>query len=255
WQMGLFQQDEPMINFIKVAHRGASGSCPENTRLAFEKALEARADMIEMDCQLSQDGQVVVIHDERLDRTARVKGWVKGKTLRQLKKLDVGAWFKKSFRGERILTLEEAMEIVAGRADVVIDIKQVAKGPLGIELKILFILSAYSYLGRAVISSSDYRTLRRVRELAPRAQIGIIYGPSTRDNALLAVKELKAHSIHIEKSLATPTLLEQASRLGLTTFVWTVNEVTEMQKFLSLGIDGIISDYPEKFWKIRLKKK
>jgi glycerophosphoryl diester phosphodiesterase len=94
-----------------------------------------------------------------------------------------------------------------------------------------------------------------VRELAPGARIGILYGPSTKDNALLAVKELKAHSLHIEKSLVTPTLLEQASRLGLTTFVWTVNEVTEMQKFLSLGVDGIISDYPEKFWKIRIRKR
>ena len=91
-----------MANFIKIAHRGSSGSYPENTRLAFEKALEAGADMIEMDCQLSKDGHVVVFHDERLNRTAKVKGYVKGKTLKQLKKLDVGAWCKRSFKGQRI---------------------------------------------------------------------------------------------------------------------------------------------------------
>ena len=244
-----------MINFIKIAHRGSSGSCPENTRTAFEKAIEARVDMIEIDCQLSKDGQVVVFHDERLDRTARVKGWVRGKTLKQLKTLDVGAWFKKSFKGEKILTLEEAMQIVAGKADVNVEIKQVPKGPLGIELKILFILSAFGYLGRAIISSFDCRTLRRVRELAPGARIGILYDSRTKDNPLQAAKELKAHSLHIEKDLATPALLDKAGQLGLTTFVWTVNEVTEMQTFLSLGADGIISDYPEKFWKIRIRKR
>src|SRR3989338_11084735 len=107
-----------MADFIKIAHRGSSGSYPENTRLSFEKAIEAVADMIEMDCQLSKDGHVVVFHDERLDRTAKAKGFVKSKTLQQLKKLDVGAWFKKSFKGERILTLEEVMEIAAGKVDL-----------------------------------------------------------------------------------------------------------------------------------------
>src|ERR1041384_251886 len=90
-----------MGGFIKIAHRGSSGSYPENTRIAFEKAIEAQADMIEMDCQLSKDGHVVVFHDERLNRTAKTSGWVKSKSLQQLKKLDIGAWLKKSFRGDR----------------------------------------------------------------------------------------------------------------------------------------------------------
>ena len=244
-----------MANFIKIAHRGSSGSYPENTRLAFEKAIETRVDMIEMDCQLSKDGLVVVIHDERLDRIAGVKGSVKGKTLKQLKKLDVGAWFKKSFKGERILTLEEAMEIVAHKVDLNVEIKHVPHGPLGIELKILFILSHYGYFKRSIISSFDYRTLRRVRELAPEARIGILHEAGIKDNPFQVARELNAHSLHVEKGLATPDLLTKSRQLGLTTFVWTVNEVSEMQKFLSLGVDGIISDFPEKFWKIKLRKR
>ena len=244
-----------MAAFIRVAHRGSSGSYPENTRIALEKAIEAGVDMVEVDCQLSKDGHVVVIHDERLDRTAKVKGYVTGKNLSQLKKLDVGAWFKKSFKGQRILTLEEVMKIVDGSVDLNVEIKAATRGPLGIELKILFILSQYGYLDRSVLSSFDYRTLRRVRELAPEARIGIIHGAAIKENPFQVAREIGAYSLHVQKDLATPPLLERAAEAGLKTFVWTINEVKEMEKFRSLGVDGIISDFPEKFWKIRLRKR
>ncbi|HBA39710.1 MAG: hypothetical protein A2W66_10935 [Deltaproteobacteria bacterium RIFCSPLOWO2_02_56_12] len=244
-----------MADFIKIAHRGSSGSYPENTRLAFEKAIEAGADMIEMDCRLSKDGHVVVIHDDRLDRTARAKGFVKGKTLRQLKKLDVGAWLKKSFKGERIQTLEEILEIVSGKVEINLEIKSVLRGPLGIELKVLFIVSHFDYLERAIFSSFDYQSLRRLRELAPDVRIGVLYGAGIKDNPFQAAREMNAYSLHIQREFATPHFLEEARELGLKSFVWTVNEVKEMEKFLSLGVDGIISDFPEKFWKIKQRKR
>lgn len=244
-----------MADFIKIAHRGSSGSYPENTRLAFEKAIEAGADMIEMDCRLSKDGHVVVIHDDRLDRTARAKGFVKGKTLRQLKKLDVGAWLKKSFKGERIQTLEEILEIVSGKVEINLEIKSVLHGPLGIELKVLFIVSHFDYLERTIFSSFDYQSLRRLRELAPDVRIGVLYGAGIKDNPFQAAREMNAYSLHIQREFATPHFLEEARELGLKSFVWTVNEAKEMEKFLSLGVDGIISDFPEKFWKIKQRKK
>ena len=244
-----------MADFIKIAHRGSSGSYPENTRLAFEKAIEAGADMIEMDCRLSKDGHVVVIHDDRLDRTARAKGFVNGKTLRQLKKLDVGAWLKKSFKGERIQTLEEILEIVSGKVEINLEIKSVLRGPLGIELKVLFIVSHFDYLERAIFSSFDYQSLRRLRELAPDVRIGVLYGAGIKDNPFQAAREMNAYSLHIQREFATPHFLEEARELGLKSFVWTVNEVKEMEKFLSLGVDGIISDFPEKFWKIKQRKR
>ena len=87
-----------MAGFKKIAHRGASGQYPENTRLAFGKAIEAGVDMIELDCQMTQDGHVVVFHDERLTRTAGIRGTIRSKTLEQLKKLDIGRWRKKAHR-------------------------------------------------------------------------------------------------------------------------------------------------------------
>lgn len=242
-----------MSDFVKVAHRGASGSCPENTRLAISRAIDAGADMIEIDCQLSKDGHVVVFHDERLIRTASTRGTVRGKTLKQLKTLDVGRWFKKSFKGESILTLEEAMEVIAGKADLNLDIKRFPRGPLGIELKILFILSHYDYLDRTLFASFDYRCLSRVRELAPDAKIGILYGKAVKEDPFDAARKLGARVIEVEKELATKEFISKVNEKGLEVFVWTVNDVREMEKFVSLGVNGIISDFPERFWKIKVR--
>ncbi|HWP57893.1 MAG TPA: glycerophosphodiester phosphodiesterase family protein [Candidatus Acidoferrales bacterium] len=244
----------PFGDLIKVAHRGASGCYPENSRLAFEKALEAGVDMIELDCQLSRDGHLVVFHDQRLERLAGVKGTVRGSTLAQLKRLDIGRKFKKSFRGQRIMTLEEAMSLLAGKVDLAVEIKTSRRAPLGIELKVLFVLSYYRYLARSVISSMDYRALERVRELAPQARVGVIHHQGIRADPLEVAARLSAESLHVEKSGATPELIGAARARGLKIFVWTVNEVTEMEKFFALGVDGIISDYPERFWKIKLHR-
>lgn len=242
-------------SFLRIAHRGSSGAYPENTRIAIEKALAAGVDVVELDCQLSKDGHVVVFHDETLKRTARANGTVRAKTLKQLKQLDVGSWLKKSLKNERILTLEEAMELIVGKAALNIELKTFPKGPLGIELKALFILSHYKYLKRTIVSSFDYRSLRRVREFAPEATLGVLYGKGSGENPFQVAREIGAYSIHMQKELASPGALEKAAEAGLKTFVWTVNDLREMQKVLALGVDGLISDYPEKFWKIRLRRK
>ncbi|HTM08850.1 MAG TPA: glycerophosphodiester phosphodiesterase family protein [Verrucomicrobiae bacterium] len=244
-----------MNSFIRVAHRGSSGTCPENTRAAVEKAIASGVEMVEADCQLSKDGHVVVFHDERLARTAHTKGFLRSKTLKELKKLDVGGWFKKSFKGERILTLEELLELIDGRAELNVDIKGDAQGSLGIELKLLFTLSHYDYLERTVFSSFDHRVLRRLRELAPDTRIAVLHGAGIKENPFQLARELGAEAVHIQKELATPPVIERAAQAGVKTLVWTVNEVADMEKYLKLGVDGIFSDYPEKFWKLRQKRR
>jgi glycerophosphoryl diester phosphodiesterase len=243
-----------MARFKKIAHRGASGQFPENSRLAFASAIEAHADMIELDCQLTQDGHVVVFHDERLMRTARSRGAVKDKTLAQLKTLDIGRWRKKAFAGERILTLEEALEIIVGKADLCLEIKSFAESLPGIEIKILFILSHYDYLDRTILSSFDHRVLARVRELAPEAALGVIYGSSNGPDPVAAAKQLGAASIHARKDLAAREFLTRAWDDGLDVHVWTVNEIAEMEAFAALGVQGLISDYPERFAGLGLRK-
>jgi glycerophosphoryl diester phosphodiesterase len=240
-----------MPGFKKIAHRGASGKYPENTRLAFVKAVEAGADMIELDCQLSRDGHVVVFHDERLSRLAKAKGTVSGKTLAELKTLDVGAWRKKSFKGERILTLEETLECIDGKADLCLEIKSYDDTPPGIELKILFIVSRYDYLERTVISSFSSSALARVRELAPDATLGLIVGGQSPGDPLARARALGAKSIHVQKELASREFLNRAWEEGFDVFVWTVNELRDMEALAGLGVQGLISDFPEKFARLR----
>lgn len=240
-----------MANFVRVAHRGASGHFPEHTRLAFEKAIEARADMIELDCQLSGDGHVVVYHDERLRRTTGARGAVKDKTLVQLKKLDAGKWRKKSFQGQQILTLEEVMACVHGQVDLCLDIKQYPGSLQGIELKLLFILSHYDYLERTIFSSGEYHCLRRLRDLAPEIRLGVIYHSGIKEDPCAVAGQVQAASIHVQKELASRDLLDKVWNFGMDVFVWTVNEVRDMERFASLGVQGMISDFPEKFWQLK----
>ena len=164
----------------------------------------------------------------------------------QLRKLDIGKWRKPAFGGERILTLEEALEIFAGNVDLCLEIKTAAAAPAGIELKLLFILSHFDYLERTTISSFDYRSLARVRELAPEAALGIIYAGSITEDPLAAAERLGAASIHVQKQLARREFLDRFWHAGLDVYVWTVNDLREMEMFVALGVQGIISDYPEK---------
>jgi len=243
-----------MAHFIRVAHRGASGSFPENTLLAFEKAIEARAEMIELDCQLSGDGHIVVYHDERLHRTTGARGAVKDKTLVELKKLDAGKWRKKSFCGQQILTLEEVLDCVNRRVDLCLDIKHYAGAPRGIELKLLFVVSHYDYLDRTIFSSFDYNCLRRLKELAPDVRLGVIYDNGIHEDPFAVAQEIEAASIHVRKELTSRDFLDTAWNAGLDVFVWTVNELREMEKFASLGVQGIVSDFPERLVKLQARK-
>jgi len=234
----------------KIAHRGASGRYPENTRLAFTKAIEAGADMIELDCQLSRDGHVVVFHDKRLNRVGRSRGTVRSKTLEQLKRLDVGGWRGRAFAGERILTLEEALDSIDGNADLCLEIKSYQGSAPGIELKLLFIVSHYGYFERTTFSSFDYGSLTRLRELAPDANIGLIVGPPLKPNWLEAARGVTAKSLHVQKELATRDRFSQAWEEGLDVYVWTVNELHDMETLGGMGVQGLISDFPEKFSKL-----
>jgi glycerophosphoryl diester phosphodiesterase len=236
-----------MAKFLRIAHRGASGNFPENSRVAFEKAIEARVDMIELDCQLTSDGHIVIFHDQELYRTTGLGGTVKDKTLEQLKRRDIGVWRKAAFAGERILTLEEALEVVNGKCDLCLDVKTYSGAAAGIELKLLFVLSHYDYLDRTIFSSDDYDCLRRVRELAPESRIGIIYGSGMAEDPIAAAEELDASSVHAQKELATSDFLIRSWEAGLDVLVWTVNTVREIGNFVSLGVQGIMTDYPEKF--------
>ncbi|MBM4297669.1 MAG: glycerophosphodiester phosphodiesterase, partial [Deltaproteobacteria bacterium] len=119
------------------------------------------------------------------------------------------------------------------------------------ELKALFILSHFDYLERTVLSSFDYGCLARLRELAPEATLAVIYGAASGADPLDAAEQLGAQAIHVQKELATRQWLNRAWDQGLDVYVWTVNDLREMEAFAGLGVQGLFSDYPERFAKLR----
>ena len=139
-----------MIHPVRIAHRGASGSAPENTAAAFERAIRIGVDAIEVDVHGTSDGRVVVLHDPTLDRTTDRCGWVREQTLEQIRHADAGAWFGREFRGEQVPQLEEAIEMTRHRALLLVEIK----GEFLAE-KVLQIVGEMDAADQVVIQSSE----------------------------------------------------------------------------------------------------
>jgi glycerophosphoryl diester phosphodiesterase len=239
------------MGVLNIAHRGASGHYPENTLMAFNQAITMGADMVELDVHLTKDGEPVVIHDETLERTTNGKGKVLYHTLQELKKLDAGAWYKPEFMGECIPTLEEVLESVKGRARINIEIKN---GPIyyqGIEEKVLSVLSRHNLLDQVVISSFDHECLKKIKEMTPNLatgsliKLGVLYVARLIKPEKIA-QSVGANGLHVCKSYVTPDLVQRAKEHGLNVIVWTVNELEQMRSFIEMGVDGIVTNFPDK---------
>ncbi len=232
--------------FVRIAHRGASGSAPENTHAAFAAALALGVDAIELDCQLSADGVPVVIHDETLDRTTTGLGPVRAKPWAELARLDAGAWKGAAFRGERIPRLADVLTQLDGR--VVLDIEIKSAGDIGaIEAPLVALVRAHGALPWVLFSSFHEGAVRNVRAAAADAAIGILWDRRPPGGALALAAELGARCIVPSRRLATPDLIAAAHARDLGVWVWTVNELAEMRRLAGAGADALFSDYPERF--------
>jgi glycerophosphoryl diester phosphodiesterase len=231
---------------LRIAHRGASGHCPENTRVAFVRAIELGADMIELDCQMTRDGAVVVIHDDTLDRTTSGRGHVRERTLRELKALDAGSWFAARFSGEEILTLEEAIEILRGKAELNLEIKG-DDAPGRLEIQCVGIVRSLRFSDSTVFSSFAPERMRLVRDLADDARIGVLMDDGTDwQVGLQLAAEVQAEALHPARSLASAAAFERAHDHDLEVRVWPVNRPVDMEALVAIGVDGIFSDYPDR---------
>ncbi len=236
---------------LRIAHRGASGHCPENTRASFLRAIELGADMVELDCQVTRDGAIVVIHDDTLDRTTSGRGRVRDHTLKELKALDAGSWFGASFAGEEILLLEEAIEVLRGRIALNLEIKG-EDAPGRLEIQCVGIVRSLRFLDQTVFSSFSPPRMRLVRDLAEDARIGVLMENrkgAWQDGFALA-EELAAEALHPELTLLDGPPVDEAHRRGLEVRVWSVNRPDDMEWLARLGVDGIFTDYPERLLRV-----
>ena len=231
---------------LRIAHRGASGTTPELTRAAFLRALELGVDMIELDVQLTKDGYLVVIHDHDLKRTTGDSGRVRERTLAEIKQLDAGSWFDPRFKGESILSLEEVIEVVGRRAMLNVEIKSPPGDWSSTALKTVAVLTHAGLLGTTVISSFEMQALQKVRELSPAARLGVLWHQPDFDDAWTWARELAAWSFHPWSKVLAEDGVAEAHRRGLRVLTWTVNDPEEIEQMVGFGVDGIISDFPER---------
>ena len=229
---------------LVIAHRGSSGHAPENTMAAFRKAVAQGATFIETDLQLSRDARFVAIHDSTLDRTTGVRGAVHDLTLADLRRLDAGSWFGSEFAGERIPTLEEILQF-SKKHDVVFYLEVKPSGSWGGEHALIGALRESGEIPRVVVISFDPDILESLRKLEPTLMTGLLYEGQLPDPLEKAV-QIGARQLAVRGDLVTPVLLTAARKKDLQVVCWTVNHPAHMRMLIDAGVDGIMSDYPDR---------
>lgn len=231
-----------------IAHRGASGQAPENTMAAFRLAVEQGARFIETDLQITRDARIVAIHDSTLDRTTNGKGEVHVLPLEQVRMLDAGAWVGardgKSFAGERVPTLEEILDF-AKQHDVIFYLEIKSGLAWGVEHAVVAALRDHGASPRVVILSFDPASLDSVRRLDSTMMTGFLCEHPSPDLVERTVRA-GARQLVARGDLVTPGVVEKAHHAGLQVVAWTINEAEQMRRLIDTGLDGIITDYPDR---------
>ena len=235
------------------AHRGFSGKYPENTMLAFQKAVETRGcDGIELDVHLIKDGELVIIHDERIDRTCvNGSGFVKDFTYEELKQFDVSFKFAGQCEPQHIPTLREYFELVKDK-DIVtnIELKTGIFDYPTIEEKVWALIQEYDLKDKIIISSFNHLSVMRMKALCPDIKCGLL-----TESWLIEpghyVKKCGVECYHpIFCSLDQETVAEVKSQ-GIEINTWTVNEEEHIRNMIRLGVDSVIGNFPDRITKVR----
>ena len=237
---------------LAIAHRGASGYAPENTFAAFRRAIALGAGFIETDLQLSRDARLVAIHDATVNRTTNGQGAVHDMTLAELRRLDAGSWFGSEFAGERIPTIEEILEF-ANKHDVVFYLEMKPAGSWGGEHALISALREAGEIARTVVISFDPAILAGVRKIEPTLMTGLLFEGHIPDPLEKAI-EIGARQLAVRGDLVTPRLLKEARARDLQVVCWTVNHPGHMRLLAQAGVDGIISDYPDRLLELTRRK-
>jgi glycerophosphoryl diester phosphodiesterase len=225
-----------MQRLLCFAHRGASGHEPENTVSAVEKAIILGADWIEVDVY-AVEGELIVIHDERLERTTNGTGRVMDRSYAYLRSLDAG-------KGQRIPTLREVFDCVDRRAGINIEMKGPGTAGLTISLIKEYVKTKGWNYDQFIVSSFNHHDLLSAREHDPRIRIGIVIGGLRRHYKRCA-RQCAAYSVHSRVDLVNEEFVRNAHRRGLKVFAYTVNHPEEILHLESLGVDGLFTDFPE----------
>lgn len=242
-----------------TAHRGASGSAPENTLAAVRKALETGVDRIEVDVQQTSDGVVICLHDESLDRTTDRIGRIADRSWDEVRKASASNGMT-AYSDEPIPTLEQVFQLMDGSVEFVIEIKEGSELYPGIESRVVQMIRDHQAERWAIVHSFNDRVLDRIDGSDPDIRLQKLFVAKVTWLPIMIDFKLHFHSLdayrHVEafgchKRFVTEPLVRHVHDLGKKLHVFTVNEPDEMTKLMEWGVDGIISNFPEKANEVR----
>lgn len=211
---------------------------------SFRRAVELGATFVETDLRLSHDAQFVAMHDATLDRTSNGRGLVRDFTLAQLRELDAGSWYGPEFAGEKIPTLEEILAF-AREADVVFYLEIKHEAGWGVHHGVAGALRGANEAARTVVISFDPSMLANLRRLDTGLLMGFLF-ENPLENVVEKAQQIGVRQICPRADLVTRQLLSEAHEAGLQVATWTVNEPAQMDALIAMGVNGIMSDYPDR---------
>ncbi len=233
-------------NIMVVAHRGASGYAPENTLSAMKKAIEMNAEMSELDVQETADGEIILLHDNTTKRTGKKDLNIWKLNYDDLKDIEVGEWFSEEYKGEPIPTLKEVIDLVKGKMKLNIELKANKHEKMLAE-RSLKVVTDNEFLDQVVFTSFKFDEIRKIRALNKEAKVGYIFGklPENVDVFTEDVDLLSAHYKTVDAEF-----VKKAKSNGKEVHVWTVNEPEDMKRMIELGVEAIITNYPDVLRKV-----
>ena len=233
-------------DFIIYAHRGASAYAPENTKVAFEKAIELKANGIELDLQKTKDGKIVIFHDDYIDKKSNGIGKIEEHTYQELLELDFGIWFDDKYKNEKIVLFEDfARDYLDKDLTFAIELKV-----LGIEKETLEILNKYKVHNNIYITSFLYEALANVRKIDPNIKLSWLIEDRISKENIEKLLRINGTQICPRASLVSKEDIEIANNNGLGVRLWGIDNEEIMKKVYKLNIEGMTVNFPDKLIKL-----
>ena len=226
-----------------VAHRGCSGRYPENTEVAFLKAIALGVDMIELDVRLSRDRALIVIHDATVDRTSDGTGRVGQMTRSEIKELDAGGWFAEEFEGLCFLTLDEALDLISGSARLNVELKVADSNRQELVSLAVDCLERRG-ISRSVFVASDQESIELARRIQPHLEICNLSKQPT-DTYITRSLSIGCRILQPDNAQVDPKFVQQAHVHRMEVNPFYANDVREMRRLMRCNVDGILTDYPD----------
>ena len=248
--MTLWPRQSPCL---VVGHRGAMGYAPENTLASFEEAVRRGADLIELDVQLSSDGEVVVMHDASVDRTTNGEGLVRDLPWKRIKSFDAGAWYRQDFAGEYVPSLTDVIQRFRSRRTTgghalgfIVELKTVRGWGGSLADAVVNVLQKEDFVERIFIISFDAVSLQEVRAAHRSVPTGLLYSEEGEESRIAQARMIQAQALFPRKTCVTTRGVVAAHKAGLAVATWTANTKNEMKRMIACGVDAVTTNYPDR---------